>query len=274
MPEGPEIKRAADRLSAALAGEELTGVQLNHDAVRPYDNLISGARVEQVYSRSKAMLIEFSTGITLYSHNQLYGVWRVNRLTTAPLASRKLRIELRTPSHAVRLYSATDISIWDSDRIEEHPYLQKLGPDVLDENFSASMLVSRLKDKRFSRRSLASLYLDQGFVAGIGNYLRSEILFTSGCNPSLKPENLDERQRRKLARETLKISRRSYETGGVTNLSSQAKKLKREGSEFERYRFYVFDREGRQCYECGDTIIREEKSSRRIYWCPICQACT
>ena len=33
------------------------------------------------------------------------------------------------------------------------------------------------------RTFLTALYLDQSFVAGIGNYLRSEILFNAGLNP-------------------------------------------------------------------------------------------
>ena len=38
---------------------------------------LRGARVDRVYSRGKALLIEFDNGLTHYSHNQLYGEWEV-----------------------------------------------------------------------------------------------------------------------------------------------------------------------------------------------------
>ncbi|MCC6706705.1 MAG: hypothetical protein IT492_03995 [Gammaproteobacteria bacterium] len=49
----------------------------------------------------------------------------------------------------------------------------------------------------FRRRSVAALYLDQGFLAGIGNYLRSEILFFAGVSPQARPMDLDARSRQR-----------------------------------------------------------------------------
>ncbi|MFP3367116.1 endonuclease VIII, partial [Pseudoalteromonas sp. SIMBA_148] len=57
----------------------------------------------------------------------------------------------------------------------------------LSEKVTVDDLFERMKDKRFRNRKWAILLLDQGFVAGIGNYLRSEIMFTSGIHPSLRP---------------------------------------------------------------------------------------
>ncbi len=47
------------------------------------------------------------------------------------------------------------------------------------------------------------MYLDQGFLAGLGNYLRSEILFVAGINPAQKARDLSKGQIGKLARTTL-----------------------------------------------------------------------
>ena len=44
----------------------------------------------------------------------------------------------------------------------------------------------------FRKRSLGSLYLDQRFLAGNGNYLRSEILWAARLNPERKPAALTE----------------------------------------------------------------------------------
>ena len=55
------------------------------------------------------------------------------------------------------------------------------------------------------------------FVAGIGNYLRSEILFSSRVNPLDRPKDLTRRQLGALARNTLGLTRQAYATSGVTN---------------------------------------------------------
>jgi len=272
MPEGPEIHRAADRLAKVLEGERILRVETDHEALLPYISTMDQATVKSVTCRGKALLTEFSSGLTVYSHNQLYGLWMISPRDEMPETNRRMRWALHTRNIAARLYSATDISVWKTDEINQHPYLARLGPDVLDDSLSVTLLMHRLVEPSFRNRSLASLFLDQKFLAGIGNYLRSEILFTAGCHYDLKPSKMNASERRKLASEAIKISRRSYKTGGVTNLASRARKLKREGSEFEGYRFYVFDRDGEACYHCGDLICREERSSRRIYWCPTCQA--
>ena len=55
-------------------------------------------------------------------------------------------------------------------------------------------LKARLQHKSFQRRRFTSLLLDQGFLAGLGNYLRSEILFVARVHPTLRPIDCDEQQ--------------------------------------------------------------------------------
>ena len=118
---------------------------------------------------------------------------------------------------------------------------------------------------------MASLYLDQSFLAGVGNYLRSEILFDAGINPRAKPQELDRKINNKLARSTLSISQRAYETGGITNPPKRVLALKRAGLKRHQFRHAVFGRENKACYNCGEEIIKDLISTRRIYWCPLCQ---
>ncbi|MDB2181027.1 DNA-formamidopyrimidine glycosylase family protein, partial [Citrobacter farmeri] len=77
MPEGPEIRRAADNLEAAIKGKPLTDVWFAFAQLKPYQSSLVGQTVTAMETRGKALLTHFSEGLTLYSHNQLYGVWRV-----------------------------------------------------------------------------------------------------------------------------------------------------------------------------------------------------
>ena len=75
MPEGPEIRRAADSLEAAVQGEPLTDVWFAFPQLQVYQAPLVGQRVTHIETRGKALLTHFSGGLTLYSHNQLYGIW-------------------------------------------------------------------------------------------------------------------------------------------------------------------------------------------------------
>jgi endonuclease-8 len=271
MPEGPEIRRAADRIAAVLEGQLIEQAWFGLKRLQRFGPELSGARVDRVDTRGKALLVRFTNGLNLYAHNQLYGVWRVCPRGRPPETGRSLRVALHTSEHSALLYSASDIAVLTAAEELSHPFLAKLGPDLLDPDLTWRDLARRLNHERFRRRALASLYLDQGYVAGIGNYLRSEILFAAKLNPALRPAQLEVRERNALARATLTLGRRAYQTGGITLPERQVRQLKQLGLRRREYRFAVFDRAGDPCLQCGSTIARHEAGSRRIYHCPACQ---
>ena len=49
-----------------------------------------------------------------------------------------------------------------------HRMLSRLGPDVVSAGIDA--VLAQVSDRRFARRQLGALLLDQGFLAGIGNF--------------------------------------------------------------------------------------------------------
>jgi len=271
MPEGPEIRRAADRLAAVLVDQTVEEVAIGLPALRDREQDLRGQRVVSIETRGKALLTHFGNGLTVYSHNQLYGRWYVVKRDRYPDTRRSLRLALHTATHSALLYSASEIEILERDDLLGHPFLCRIGPDVLDTVLTWRMIARRLQDSRFARRQLAALYLDQSFLAGIGNYLRSEILFDAGINPRARPIDLTRRQVNVLARSTLAISQRAYQTGGLTNPPARVALLKQAGLRRGQYRHAVFGRADADCYHCGETVLRESIGARRLYWCPLCQ---
>ena len=271
MPEGPEIRLAADKIAKVLVGKTLQNVTLTLPMMQDYEDVLRGRVVTGIDTHGKAMLTRFDNGLVMYSHNQLYGRWYTSKLPRLPKTTRSLRVALDTDTHTARLYSATDIDILQADRLGDHPFLKSVGPDVLDETLNPAAIVKRLESKRFSGRAFGSLYLDQHFLAGIGNYLRSEILWAGGVFPTSRPKDVDRPTLKKLARETLKISRRSYKTRGVTVTAKIATAQKAKGLRYGQYRHFVFGRDGERCYQCSDTIERTDVGSRKLFYCPTCQ---
>ena len=271
MPEGPEIRRAADRIAKVLVDRELDDVYFAFPDLKRFEHRLRGATVTAIDTRGKAMLTRFANGLTMYSHNQLYGVWYTRRRDRLPKTKRSLRVALHTDTHSALLYSASDVDVLTGKQLARHPFLTRIGPDILDPELTVDAITDRLMNDRFRRRSVGALYLDQHFLAGVGNYLRSEILYCARLHPGVRPGELTARERRRLASETLKISRRSYRTRGVTLPAKQANALKTQGLGYERYRFHVFGREGLPCYVCDTPIERIAVSSRGLFYCPSCQ---
>ena len=269
MPEGPEIRRAADQLALAVVGQPLVNAWFAFPALKPFESSLPGVTIRSIVPHGKALLTRFDNGWTLYSHNQLYGVWQVVKAGERPDTTRSLRVALETSERAILLYSASDVAMWRDEDLVRHPFLSKLGPDVLDESLTAAAVGKRLQQPVFANRALSALLLDQGFLAGMGNYLRSEVLFVAGIAPQRKPTDLTAPERKRLAKALLDVPRLSYGTRGIVpSTGMRAEYLTDTPEGFE---FNVFDRDGLPCPKCGKRIVRKELDGRRLYLCKACQ---
>jgi len=271
VPEGPEIRRARDEIAAVVEGRTTTRVEFYLPGLAPWGRRLSGNKVTAVSSRGKALLTHFANGYSIYSHNQLYGRWMVVAAGEIPDTGRQLRLAIHTDSRSALLYSASNIEVWRTDELQQHPFLKKLGPDVLDERTDLGMVRSRLLSRTYRNRQLGGILTDQGFLAGLGNYLRCEILFAAGLHPRQRPAELGQDQIELLAEQILALPRQSYDTHGVTNDVLRAERLMNSGSSFEQARFQVFRRRGESCYRCGASIIQEQQGGQVCYLCPSCQ---
>ena len=270
MPEGPEVWREAAAIAGVIEGEPIVNIEFTWPAVAQHATRLKGTRIEQVRPRGKAMTLAFSTGFSLVTHNQLYGQWVVRKIAP-PLHHKALRVLIETARGVALLYSATDIDWLHTHEVDAHPYIAKLGPDALDTNTTMAAVRARLVDKRFRNRSLAALLLDQGFVAGLGNYLRSDILFFARVQATLKPAQCTDDELDALAHAIIEMPRQSFRTRGITNDHTLALDLKREGWRFGRYRHWVFDRENDACHVCATAISRMAVGGRNVFYCLTCQ---
>ncbi len=270
MPEGSEIRRAADRLAEAVLGQPLTTAWFAFPALKPHEAALAGRRIRAIEPHGKALLTHFDHGWTLYSHNQLYGVWRIAAAGERPDEGRSLRVALETAGRAILLYSASEIEMWRTDELAAHPFLRKLGPDVLDRGLTAKAVEKRLAEPAFAGKQLVGLLLDQGFLAGMGNYLRSEVLFEARIAPTRRPRDLSAPERKRLARALLDVPRASYATRGIEPAEGMRADYLTDTP--AGFRFQVFDREGLPCPACKRKVVRHELGGRRLYWCPRCQA--
>jgi endonuclease VIII len=271
MPEGPEIKLAADRIAKAVVDQPIQQIFFAFEHLKPYEQTLATERIISVRPRGKALLTRFSNQLSIYSHNQLYGLWYVRAAQSYPVTNRQLRLAIHTPQKSALLYSASDIMVLDDTEVAAHPFLRKLGPDVLDDEVTIAQVHDRFTAKLFQRRSFPTLLLDQHFLCGLGNYLRSEILFFARVYPLRRPIDCTPEQIDQLAIGAVTLTRQSYQTKGITNDLAIALALKQAGQTRRSYRHAVFGRTGLPCYRCSTAIVKDMAGGRRVYYCPTCQ---
>ena len=272
MPEGPEIRLAADEVANALVPRRTTRVEFAFPGLQRFASQLQGRCVTEVATRGKAILTHFDNDLVIYSHNQLYGRWYVAKKGQYPDTARQLRLAIHNNRYSAFLYSASAIEVWQKSELTRHPFLARLGPDLLSEAADVETIVERLESARFRQRQLAGLLLDQGFLAGLGNYLRAEILTHAGLHPSLKPAHCDAQQLRKLASVIIGLTQRAYRTRGIINPPKLVARLKRQGlTAREQYRFNSYGRAGEPCHFCGTVIECSNAGGRKMYFCPGCQ---
>jgi len=271
MPEGPEIRRATDDVAAAIKNQIAVEVHFGLLRLKSFEKILSGEFIWEVESRGKAMLIRFTNGLNIYCHNQLYGCWHTGSPYEFPDSKRQLRLAIHNTQRSALLYSASDIDVLENEALGNHPFLKKLGPDVLSPETDCNQVIARLLHAKFRRRHLGGVLTDQSFLAGLGNYLRCEVLFVTGLSPHITAQQCCPKKLEQLAETILCLPQQSYLTGGITNNLQGAQKLMNEGASFEDARFYVFRRAGKPCYHCGTPVEKTTANGQGLYYCPNCQ---
>ncbi len=268
MPEGPEIFLAARAVHAAVA-QQPVAVAWHDPQLKTRARSLRGVPIVRVHARSKAMLTEFANGAELYSHNQLYGQWVVHA-ANQPLLAKQIRLVISTAQHKVVLYSATDFAWLTAGQEHMHPYIAKLGPEALDGQVTAAQIAQRLM--QFPRRVIADALLDQHVIAGLGNYLRADVLLVAKINPLRKIATLSLAELARIAKACKTLTQRSVQRDGVVRPWAQYQAACKAGLGYEAARFYAFDREGAPCWRCATPITRTTLGGRGLFYCPLCQA--
>lgn len=272
MPEGPEIRLAADEIAAAIVGKPTDEIFFAFDHLKEFEPALTGMIVLAVETYGKAILTRFENQLNIYSHNQLYGKWIIRNVHDYPETKRQLRLAIHNKEKSALLYSASSIDVLHDNDLSAHPFLSKIGPDLLDPTLTVEEVAARFTHKRFHRKRLTTLLLDQHFLAGLGNYLRSEVLYVARVHHSLRPMDCTPTQIDALAHATVELTRQSYQTHGITMDLTLFESLKAKGWTQRKSRWWVFEREDDPCHGCGSAIRKEEIGGRRLYYCEVCQS--
>jgi endonuclease VIII len=296
MPEGPEVRRHADALHAALAGRRIVALtartKLAKAWLAAHPDVFTGRRVERVYSHGKHLVGAVEGGLFFHSHLMMWGRWQVTEGEPPAEMDRRERARIVVECAAAILFSAPVFDVGEGDPRAAVENLASLGPDILpyadEEPFDEAAFRARLLAPEHAGASIGAALLNQRIAAGIGNYLRAEILFHCRLDPWRRVADLTADELDRLCRTIPEMARQAYLTGGVTVTDEVRGRMRRDASLVYQpgrewgTRHYVFRRTNLPCVECGGTVRQtrqvthaagdeEDERTRIIYFCPTCQ---
>jgi formamidopyrimidine-DNA glycosylase len=149
----------------------------------------------------------------------MWGSWAV--LDNPPQEiDRRERSRIVVPDACAILYSAPIFDLGAGNPFEIVENLRTLGTDILpypdEKPFDAPVFLQKLLTPENSDRTIGAALLDQQILAGIGNYLRAEILFDCRLDPWRKIADLTASELERLIHSIPLMAQRAYTTGGFT----------------------------------------------------------
>ena len=272
MPEGDTIFRAARTLHRVLAGKTVERFESVYPAANRVneDAPLPGRTVESVTSRGKHLLMAFSGGLVLHTHMRMNGAWHVYRPGERwQRPPREMRVLVETSDVVAVGFNIPVAELLSTADIARHRQLGRLGPDVADDNFDRGLVLQRVRAN--GSLAVADALLDQRILAGIGNVLKSEILFVAGVHPFTAVQDLDDETLGRI----LDVSRRLMKMNITEMFATTGPRLGRRttGSLDPSQTLWVYGRGGQGCRKCGSRVQSRKTGvdARLTYWCPSCQ---
>jgi endonuclease VIII len=274
VPEGDTIYRTAHTLHLALAGRTVTAFE----TVLPMlgrvdeDHPIAGRTVAAVRAVGKHVLMEFSGDLILRTHMRMSGSWHIYRPGERWQRPRSaMRIVVATSAYVAIAFDVPDAEFLAPGALDRHDELRSLGPDLLGERFDAGEALARLRARADS--AIADALLDQRVAAGVGNVLKSEVLFVCGIDPFRGVGSLSDAELGVVigkSRELLKANVIDMVRHDAPTLGGGRRTT---GRMDPRARLWVYGRRGKPCRRCGTAIEyrKQGRDARGTYWCPVCQ---
>src|ERR1700741_2079687 len=300
MPEGPEVRKYADALDAALTGRAIVSLEARTKDARKWlhenEQRQRGRRVERVVSDGKHLLGYIEGDFFFHSHLMMWGRWqtfgptrsrRKSKTIELPEKDRRERARIVVEGAAAILLSAPIFNVGEGNPYEKIEILATLGPDALPYRgrFERAAFLRRLL--AHNNETIGAALLNQRIVAGLGNYLRAEILFDCKLDPWLTTGELTQRNLSCLSKAIPRLTRDAYARGATASeedrkrMASDSSLVYQPGREYGT-RHLVFRRTNLPCLRCGEKIRQlrqktiqnqddEEERTRIVYFCGKCQ---
>ena len=270
MPELPEVETIARLLreggqeQPTLLGRYILGAKvlwartLAEPSAEEFEHRVLKQEIEDIRRRGKFLIFRLSRDWLLL-HLRMSGDLLVRPSGTPPASHDRLVLELEGNIQLAFNDARKFGRVWLVSEVDT--VVEQLGPEPLDEAFTAQDLYERL---HATRRQLKPLLLDQSFMAGLGNIYVDEALNLAKLHPLIPANTLSQAQAGRLLE-----SIRAVLQDGIRRNGASIDWVYR-GGDFQNY-FRVYQRTGQPCPDCGTPVERIVVGQRGTHFCPNCQ---
>ena len=267
MPELPEVARMALSLNQNISGKILSDIRIHsgrymrHGAPKGFEEFIQKLpmKVREIRFHGKLLVFIFEdqSGGFHYISNTLgmSGGWR-------PDHSKHGHVELVTNEGSVFFTDPRNFGTIKFISSEE--YRRKaasIGPDHLNNDIPDETFKDRLSKK--SDVTIPEALMNQGLIGGIGNYIKSEVMYRARISPNRLVKSLSDEEFSALNRETREVVGSSFRSGGATILTYST--FEGDKGEFPFF-FHVYGRE--KCINGFDVQRFVSNEGRMTHWVP------
>ncbi len=236
MPEIKEIRKFADFISQKIKNKEIFEIKILNGRYKTHGPFVNfdlikrslPIKVKDVKTKGKFLYIELENELYLFSTMGLSGGWcylkkgmngnfedyefsknfedyakflpesKLNMYTKNAL--NHLNVEFKTNQGS--LYYFDVLSFGSMKVVKGRENLEKklneIGPDIMEKETTFELFQSQIKKPKNLGREIGLVLMDQKVISGIGNYLRSDILYISKISPFRKIKDIEDKELKKI----------------------------------------------------------------------------
>jgi len=287
MPELPEVEIITTELKKKIRKKKIKTVEVRNAGtvqlpVKNFKNKVVGRKVKNVLRRAKVGIIELTGDIYLLIHLKMSGqlVYYGPKGTVRAVGGHPIEEDFeKLPNKFTRvIFIFSDSSklffndvrkfgwIKVVDRAGVGEFERGFGVEPLNHNWTKERFDKILK--KYPKRNIKQLLMDQKLIAGIGNIYADESCFCASNKPTIKVKTLKRQEINRLFSCIPKILKKSIAYGG-TSARDYVRSDGRLGSFGAQLK--VYGREKEKCNKCGGKIKKIRLNNRGTHYCPGCQ---
>ncbi len=270
MPELPEVETIKRGLSKLIVGKKILGIETDspkqiQPSFKKVKKAIIGTKIKKVGRRAKIIQIFLDNDKILNIHLKLTGRLLVRNGKEPPDKWQHITIYL-SGNQELRFADLRKFG-WIrllKDKKELEKIFSEFGPEPLSD-----LSFNRFKKILTStKRAVKIVLMDQKKISGIGNIYANDALFLAKVDPCQAANKINEKEARRLYRAIEKVLQAGIKYRGASN-QYYLDALGRKGL-YQDY-FLVYNREGKNCFDCQGKIEKIKLGGRGTFFCPRCQ---
>ncbi len=269
MPELPEVEVTRQGL-LPLLNQTVKQVVVRNASLRwpipaHLPQTLANQRLLHLNRRAKYILAEFENG-TLLIHLGMSGHISLLDRNYPPEKHDHFDIQFKG-EQVLRLNDPRRFGavLWAGEFPYEHALLSKLGPEPMDDAFSAQYLLAQIQSRK---APIKNVIMDAHVVVGVGNIYASESLFRARINPQRPANQLRLAQGKRLVSEIKATLADALEAGGSSLQDFKAVNGK---SGYFQQSYFVYGRTDKPCKVCERPVQCIRLGQRSTFYCQHCQ---